>query len=69
MLSTLFSVLCFLSFLLNQILYPWHVRFENIPGLSILSWLTVASFAYGLNAVAFDSSSLLLVPPYCDIGQ
>ena len=69
MLRTFFIFSCFFSFSLNLLLYPWHVRFENIPGLSVLSWLTVASFAYGINEATFGGDSLLLARPYCDVGE
>ncbi|TFY61868.1 hypothetical protein EVG20_g6898 [Dentipellis fragilis] len=46
---------------------PWHWRARNVPTLSIIAWLFVSNFIYGINTSIWAGNARILVPVWCDI--
>ncbi|KIY44535.1 fungal pheromone STE3G-protein-coupled receptor, partial [Fistulina hepatica ATCC 64428] len=58
----------FLTAFLVLIPIPWHWRARNVATLSIIAWLFVVNFIYGVNALLWADNVEIKAVVWCDIA-
>ncbi|KAH8984399.1 pheromone A receptor-domain-containing protein [Lactarius deliciosus] len=59
----------FLSVALLVSVLPGHVNFNNIPSVTIISWLFFCNLIHGVNSVLWSGNQAVHLPPWCDISS
>ncbi|KZP27528.1 fungal pheromone STE3G-protein-coupled receptor [Athelia psychrophila] len=57
----------FLAAILCLIPLPWHWRARNVSTISLIAWLFISNIIYGVDAIIWRDSAVILVPVWCDI--
>ncbi|KAF7373057.1 Pheromone receptor [Mycena sanguinolenta] len=57
----------FLACALLLVPLPWHWRTQNITTLSMIAWLFMSNFTYGVNAIIWSGRVHDIAPLWCDI--
>lgn len=59
----------FLAAILCLVPLPWHWRARNVSTISLIAWLFISNIIYGVDAIIWRDSAVILVPVWCDISE
>jgi hypothetical protein len=62
-------IFAFLAAVLVLIPLSWHWKARNVATLSIIAWLFVVNFIYGVNSIIWAGNVNNPVPVWCDISM